>query len=227
MSEHMKPHVTIWHEAPELAVPDMPAMLSDAGSLWLAYATTSEPRGSVYAVIRFSEVIEHRLSPINDEGLGQHEYAAAGLKWYTFNEVRDSKASLYQPDIEAEFVLEGQSTQRMLKARFVMDGKPATYQAAVMKLAPGVIHLVALAKIPGLMPNMSDDHLWAELTGPRYTTPLLRSWIPWLKDTMTECGGIVGANGFRATVGVLKTEPEALDELVSQGVRERALTMCG
>ena len=32
---------------------------------------------------------------------------------------------------------------------------------------------------------------------------------------------------FGAAVGVLKTEPEALDELVSQGVRDRCLTMCG
>jgi hypothetical protein len=23
------------------------------------------------------------------------------------------------------------------------------------------------------------NHLWAELSGPRYTTPLLRGWIPW------------------------------------------------
>ena len=98
----------------------------------------------------------------------------------------------------------------MLKARIASDGKPVTYTAAVTKLAPGVIHLVALAKIPGLMPNMSDDHLWAELTGPRYTTPLLRTWIPWIKETMTDGGGIVVANGFVATVGVLKTEPEAV-----------------
>jgi hypothetical protein len=113
----------------------------------------------------------------------------------------------------------------MLKARTAFDGKPVTYSAAVTKLAPGVIHLVALAKIPGLMPNMSDDHLWAELSGPRYTTPLLRTWIPRLKESMVGGGEIVVAKGFMATVGVLKTESEALDELVSQGVRERVLTM--
>jgi len=84
-----------------------------------------------------------------------------------------------------------------------------------------------LAKIPGLMPDMSEDHLWAELTGPRYTTPLLRAWVPWLKSAMRDGGGIVVANGFAATVGVLKTEPDALDEIVSQGVRERALSLCG
>jgi len=140
--------------------------------------------------------------------------------------VKSIRATLYQPDIEAEFVLETETTERMLKARISNEGKPATYSAVVTKLAPGVIHLVALAKIPGLMPNMSDDHLWAELTGPRYTTPLLRAWIPRIKETMVGSGGIVVANGFRATVGVLKTEPEGLDELISQGVRDHALRMC-
>jgi hypothetical protein len=139
--------------------------------------------------------------------------------------IKSVRATLYQPDVDAEFVLETENTERMLKARLTNDGKPVTYTAALARLAPGVIHLVALAKIPGLMPNMSDDHLWAELTGPRYTTPLLRAWIPRIKQTMVGSGGIVLANGFRATVGVLKTESEALDEIVSQGVRERALLM--
>jgi hypothetical protein len=88
-----------------------------------------------------------------------------------------------------------------------------------------VIHLVALAKIPGLLPDMSDDHLWAELTGPRYTTPLLCAWIPWLNRAMSDGGGIVVANGFAATVGVLKAGPDGLDELVSRGARQRHLTM--
>jgi hypothetical protein len=139
--------------------------------------------------------------------------------------VKSVRATLYQPDVEAEFVLESETTGRMLKARLAFDGKPVTYTAAVTKLAPGVIHLVALAKIPGLMPDMSDDHLWAELTGPRYTTPLLRAWIPWLKTAMSAGGGIVVANGFAATVGVLKTEPDALDELATSGVREGHLRM--
>lgn len=87
----MKSSVTLWGEPPKLAIPDMPATLSDSYSLWLAYETTSEPRGSVHAVIQFSDVIDYRQSPINDEGLGQHRYAASGLKWYEFNEVLNSE----------------------------------------------------------------------------------------------------------------------------------------
>ena len=134
------------------------------------------------------------------------------------------RATLYQPDVQAEFALDlGDTTERMVRA--CCCGKPVGYTAAVARLAPGVIHLVALARIPGLMPNMSDDHLWTELSGPRYTTPLLRPWTAWLKEAMTASGGIVVATGYASDVGVLKTEPDTLDELVSQGVRDRRLAM--
>ncbi|MGO9110064.1 MAG: hypothetical protein ACLP9L_12600 [Thermoguttaceae bacterium] len=139
--------------------------------------------------------------------------------------IKSARATLYQPDIDAEFQLDGDATREMLKARATFDGKAVTYKAAVMKLAPGVIHLVALANIPGLMPNMSDDHLWTELSGPRYTTPLLRSWIPWMKQAMVESKGIVVAHGYSSTVGVLKTEPDELDVLVASGVKEGHLRM--
>jgi hypothetical protein len=140
--------------------------------------------------------------------------------------VKSVRATLYQPEVAAEFVLNlGDTTERMLRARFDFDGKPASYTAAVARLAPGVIHLVALAKIPGLMPNISDDHLWAELSSPRYTTPLLRLWTDWLKAAMAESGGIVVAKGYAATVGVLKTEPDELDALVASGVKEGHLRM--
>ena len=134
------------------------------------------------------------------------------------------RAALYQPDIHAELRLTG-DTEQMIKARTEFGGKTVTYGAAVAKLAPGVVHLVALAKIPGLMPSMSDDHLWTELASPRYTTPLLRSWIPWLKRAMIEEQGIVVSEGLAASVGVLKTEPVELDELVSRGVKEGHLSL--
>ena len=54
----------------------------------------------------------------------------------------------------------------MVRARTNFDGKAVGYTAAVAKLASGVIHLVALARIPGLMPNMSDDHLWSRAVRP-------------------------------------------------------------
>ena len=57
------------------------------------------------------------------------------------------RATLYQPDIQATFSLTTGDTEQMIKARTAFDGKPVTYGAAIAKLAPGVVHLVALAKI--------------------------------------------------------------------------------
>lgn len=83
---------TIWKEPPELATPESPALFYDAskGDLWLAYAIArSSPLR--FAVVRFTEVIDHRLSAINDEGIGKHPYYKAGLQFYSFNELRGSQ----------------------------------------------------------------------------------------------------------------------------------------
>ena len=85
-----EPRVVIWRQAPEPAIPQGPAVLADARDVWLAYETTAEPIGSVHAVVRFGGAIGHRLSPVNDEGLAQHPYAAAGLRPYSFQEIIDS-----------------------------------------------------------------------------------------------------------------------------------------
>jgi len=84
----------IWSEAPKLAIPESPAILSDSRHLWLAYETTMEPRREMYAVVKFDDVIDYRLSPINDEGLGEHPCISAGIKVYEFNEILNSPLTL-------------------------------------------------------------------------------------------------------------------------------------
>jgi hypothetical protein len=82
---------TIWKDAPELAIPYIPAILADSENLWLGYETNKEPVGNYYAVIKFIDVFDHRLSPINDEGLREHPYYTAGLQFYSFNELTGSR----------------------------------------------------------------------------------------------------------------------------------------
>jgi hypothetical protein len=94
MGRMAKPHATIWEPAPELAIPEGPAFLAHSSCLWLAYETIAEPRGHIYAVIRFDQLIDHRFSPINDEGLGEHPYVRAGLKPYAFNEITNSSEAI-------------------------------------------------------------------------------------------------------------------------------------
>ena len=86
-----KPAASIWTAAPELGIPEPPALVAESDRLWLAYFRATD---DAVAVVRFSGVIDHRLSPINDEGLGRHPYARAGLQFYSFNELMHTEETL-------------------------------------------------------------------------------------------------------------------------------------
>ncbi len=134
------------------------------------------------------------------------------------------RALLYASDLDCEFTLELNGTaERLVRAQY--DGKTVSYDAKVARLAPGAIHIVALARVPGLLPCLDDQHLFAELNSPRYSTPLLRPWVGWLKRRMIEDGRIVMAESHNASAGILAVKPEELDELVSEGVRSGYLRM--
>lgn len=94
------PQSSVWPDAPELAIPDLPALLGNSIDLWLGYAMAHTPARR-YAIIQFIDVTDHRLSPINDEGLGSHPYAKAGLQWYTFNEISGSRETIKWSALQA------------------------------------------------------------------------------------------------------------------------------
>lgn len=85
------PVASIWAIAPELGIPEPPALVAESDRLWLAYFRAAD---DAIAVVRFSGVIDHHLSSINDEGLGRHPYARAGLQFYSFNELAGSEETL-------------------------------------------------------------------------------------------------------------------------------------
>jgi hypothetical protein len=84
---------SVWPDAPELAIPDLPALLCDSSDLWLCYAM-AHTTAQRYAIVQFIHVIDHHLSPINDEGIGKHPYAKAGLQFYAFNEITGSAETI-------------------------------------------------------------------------------------------------------------------------------------
>ena len=94
------PQSSVWPDAPELAIPDLPALFCDSIDLWLAYAMAHTPQRR-YAIVQFIDVIDHRLSPINDEGLGSHPYATFGLQFYAFNEITGSREAIKWSALQA------------------------------------------------------------------------------------------------------------------------------
>ena len=83
---------SIWCIAPELGTPESPAILAESASLRVAYF---RPGNETLAVVRFTGLIDHRLAPINDQGLGRHRYVASGLQPYSFNELTGTEETNY------------------------------------------------------------------------------------------------------------------------------------
>lgn len=85
--------------------------------------------------------------------------------------------------------------------------------------------VLCLARQDGLMPKLSELALWQELRSERYTTPILRSWVPWLMQALEEQELLKRLKCFGCDSAVLSADTEALDTLVSEGVRNGSLTM--
>lgn len=116
------------------------------------------------------------------------------------------------------------------KAEFILDGggmpkqayrHETGYRVAITRLGYDLYHCVALANVEGLIPRWGPEGLWTEMMSERYTTPLLRSWLPWLFDRVGGNEDNVPTNQrYCSEARLLKLEPAALDDLVSQGLRD-------
>lgn len=86
-------------------------------------------------------------------------------------------------------------------------------------------HLVAYADVPELLLDTSDAGLWARLSSDAFTTPLLREWLPYLRDEITERGAILPLDGWGHPVSRLTLTDGVLDDIVRDGLRSGAIAI--
>lgn len=92
-------------------------------------------------------------------------------------------------------------------------------------------HLLALSDAPGFLPVLSEVALWNELRSPRFSTPMIRAWLPWIAeqlladkdDDYETTQRIQLLDGWQSSAAVLVADTAGLDKLVSQGIREGRL----
>jgi hypothetical protein len=109
----------------------------------------------------------------------------------------------------------------------VLTKCPDGYRVSRTKLDYGLWHILCLAKRDGFMPVVSDETIWQLLQGHRFTTPLMREWIPWLSRQMKKRGIIVQLTQSGCNAGLMLADNDILDELVSKGVRRGQLAIKG
>lgn len=86
-------------------------------------------------------------------------------------------------------------------------------------------HLVAVARTPGFIADDSPESLWRELTSERYTTPLLRAWLPWIKQQMQARQHFAEVARFNCKAALVRMTDSELDAIVQAGLDAGALTI--
>jgi hypothetical protein len=86
------------------------------------------------------------------------------------------------------------------------------------KLGYGLAHCLLVTKTPGFMMVANDDTLWTELKSSRFTTPLLREWVPYIATKLREIGRLYDAYTLNCQCGALTVTTQKLDEIVIAGI---------
>lgn len=77
--------------------------------------------------------------------------------------------------------------------------------------------VLAIAKHPRLIVNLTEETLWQSLRSTEFTTPILRHWVPWLMERMKVDGMLKMLDCYQCNAAILRGESEHLDKLVVEG----------
>jgi hypothetical protein len=94
------------------------------------------------------------------------------------------------------------------------------YRTEFHKVDYGAAHAVFITKSPGFLLSTEEEAIWQELNTDRFTTPLLRGWMPWLMKALTRSKLLVEAECYRCKCGELTCTTSDLDALVGAGIKE-------
>ena len=91
---------------------------------------------------------------------------------------------------------------------------PNGYQFHAHRLGFQTWQLLAIASRTGLIPKLDDASLWSELRSERFSTPVLRSWLPWLREELEQRQYLTRLPNFQCEAAVLSASSEDLDQIL-------------
>jgi hypothetical protein len=93
------------------------------------------------------------------------------------------------------------------------------YRIDSHRLGLGSIRAMFVCRQQGFLPNDSDDALWQELKQERFTTPLLRSWLPCIRTELELKSLLSRCYTLDCTCSVLTATSADLDAIVEYGLK--------
>jgi hypothetical protein len=99
------------------------------------------------------------------------------------------------------------------------------YRVDAHRLGFGSLHAMFTSREQGFLLNDSDDALWQELKQERFTTPLLRAWLPYLQGELVIRNLLNRCDAFDCNCGVLTATSADLDSIVESGLKSGAISI--
>ena len=102
---------------------------------------------------------------------------------------------------------------------------PGDYRIDAHRLGFGSIHALFTCRQRGFLPNDSDDALWLELKQERFTTPLIRGWLPYVRKELELKSLLSGCYALDCTCCVLTATSADLDSIVETGIQNSSIAI--
>ena len=99
------------------------------------------------------------------------------------------------------------------------------YLVYTHKLGYGMAHALFVTKAQGFMMIVTPESLWRELNTTRFTTPLLKEWVPYIEKRLRADNLLEDAHVFNCTCGILSATTSKLDEIVTDGLKKWLITI--
>ena len=93
------------------------------------------------------------------------------------------------------------------------------YRLDAHRLGFGSVHALFTCRQQGFLPNDSDDALWQELKQERFTTPLLRGWLPYIRKELELKSLLTRCYTLDCTCCILTATSADLDSIVEFGLK--------
>ena len=101
------------------------------------------------------------------------------------------------------------------------------YRVDAHRLGFGSFHALFTSRQQGFLPNDSNDALWQELKQERFTTPLLRGWLPYVRKELEIKNLLSRCHTLDCTCCILTATSADLDSIVEFGLKNSLIKIEG
>ena len=98
-----------------------------------------------------------------------------------------------------------------------------SYEVRISHLGYDCWHLLAVDDGNQFLLHDDEETLWAMLRSERFTTPIIRSWMPKVSIALRNLDLLTKLTSFGCDAAMLTANTESLDRVVSEGLKRRVL----